>query len=44
MEGSHPNRGSDDLSRRGFLKGSGAALVAAGVVKPSDAVESPPTD
>ena len=42
MEGSHPNGGSDDLSRRGFLKGSGAALVAAGVVKPSDVVESPP--
>jgi aerobic-type carbon monoxide dehydrogenase small subunit (CoxS/CutS family) len=40
MEG-HPNGGSDELSRRGFLKGSGAALVAAGVVTPSPAVESP---
>jgi aerobic-type carbon monoxide dehydrogenase small subunit (CoxS/CutS family) len=38
MEGSNPNGGSDDLSRRGFLKGSGAALVAAGVVTPADTV------
>jgi xanthine dehydrogenase YagT iron-sulfur-binding subunit len=36
MEGSHSNGGGDDLSRRGFLKGSGAALVAAGVVTPGD--------
>ena len=42
MEGGHPNGGTDDLSRRGFLKGSGAALVAAGVVHPTAAPASPP--
>jgi xanthine dehydrogenase YagT iron-sulfur-binding subunit len=44
MEGSHSNGGSDDLSRRGFLKGSGAALVAAGVVTPGEVAVSAPTD
>jgi xanthine dehydrogenase YagT iron-sulfur-binding subunit len=44
MEGSHNNGGSDDLSRRGFLKGSGAALVAAGVVTPGDVAVSAPPD
>jgi aerobic-type carbon monoxide dehydrogenase small subunit (CoxS/CutS family) len=44
MEGSHPNGGSDDLSRRGFLKGSGAALVAAGVVQPGEVAEASPPD
>jgi xanthine dehydrogenase YagT iron-sulfur-binding subunit len=42
MEGSHSNGGGDDLSRRGFLKGSGAALVAAGVVTPGELVAPSP--
>ena len=44
MEGSPRNGGSEDLSRRGFLKGSGAALVAAGVAAPGEVVVSTPTD
>jgi xanthine dehydrogenase YagT iron-sulfur-binding subunit len=44
MEGSHSNGGSDDLSRRGFLKGSGAALVAAGVVTPGELVAPSPAN
>jgi aerobic-type carbon monoxide dehydrogenase small subunit (CoxS/CutS family) len=35
MAGSQRNEGSDELSRRGFLQGSGAALVAAGLAGPS---------
>jgi aerobic-type carbon monoxide dehydrogenase small subunit (CoxS/CutS family) len=44
MEGSRRNGASDDLSRRGFLKGSGAALVATGVVTPGEVVAPPPPD
>jgi aerobic-type carbon monoxide dehydrogenase small subunit (CoxS/CutS family) len=48
MDGSHRSHdetgGPDELSRRGFLKGSGAALVAAGVVAPGEVVVSAPTD
>jgi xanthine dehydrogenase YagT iron-sulfur-binding subunit len=44
MESSHNNGGSDDLSRRGFLKGSGAALVAAGVVTPGELVAPSPAN
>jgi aerobic-type carbon monoxide dehydrogenase small subunit (CoxS/CutS family) len=44
MEGSQRNGASDDLSRRGFLKGSGAAIVAAGMAHPTSAPpSSPPT-
>jgi len=44
MEGSQRNGGREDLSRRGFVKGSGAALVAAGVVTPGEVVVAPPAD
>jgi aerobic-type carbon monoxide dehydrogenase small subunit (CoxS/CutS family) len=43
MEGSHSNSGVYDLSRRGFLKGSGAALVTAGAATPGELVGSAPT-
>jgi aerobic-type carbon monoxide dehydrogenase small subunit (CoxS/CutS family) len=48
MEGSPNSAGADDLSRRGFLQGTGAAFVAAGLVGPSSPAAgettSPSTD
>jgi xanthine dehydrogenase YagT iron-sulfur-binding subunit len=44
MEGSQRKADSDELSRRGFLQGSGAALVAAGLASPASAATTPAAD
>jgi carbon-monoxide dehydrogenase small subunit/xanthine dehydrogenase YagT iron-sulfur-binding subunit len=44
MEGSRRKADSDELSRRGFLQGSGAALVAAGLASPTTAEAAAPAD